>query len=291
MICPDYRLVFPSNGYDIADDVDAFFEHISSQSFADALPNNVRPDLRRIAVTGFSAGGHLVRLSMMRAYEESQNPNPRFVIRCNVPFFGMAGDYTVDWWTVERHEPAEPPLSSDDKQQAKLKTSAGVKHLHDKSLPEVSCASYTEGLEGNDIAKSRDHVWQWWAQHSTILDVLTGVDGLGVKLGKLPHEERVKALDSKMARAVPQIWYRSLRESQPKNFPPTLLVHGDRDEAVPYEESVNNLKDLEAAGLPAELITVKGGNHNMSVPETGERVSDWDEINARVVAFLERHLA
>lgn len=291
LICPDYRLVFPSNGFDIADDVDAFFDYITSSASADALPGNVRPDLSRVAVTGFSAGGHLTRLSMMRAFEESQKSNPRFVLRCNVPIVAMAGDYTLDWWTVERHEAAEPPLSDDDRQKAKVKSSEGVKHLQDKTLPEVSCASYTEGLEGHDIAVTREHVWPNWGHYSTILDTLTGIEGLGAKLGKLPHEERVKALDPKLARAIPQIWYRSLRDSKPANFPPTLLVHGTRDEAVPYEESVNNLKDLEAAGLPAELITVKGGNHNAEVPETGKRVAEWDEFNARIVAFFEKHLA
>ncbi|WP_457099532.1 alpha/beta hydrolase fold domain-containing protein [Microbacterium sp. P5_E9] len=43
--------------------------------------------------------------------------------------------------------------------------------------------------------------------------------------------------------------------------PPFLLVHGDADGVVPLSQSDQLLEVLEAAGVPAELLIVEGGDH------------------------------
>ena len=43
--------------------------------------------------------------------------------------------------------------------------------------------------------------------------------------------------------------------------PPTLLIHGDADDLVPYSQSVGYEAALKAAGVPTKLITVPGGKH------------------------------
>lgn len=45
------------------------------------------------------------------------------------------------------------------------------------------------------------------------------------------------------------------------DFPPTLLIHGDKDTDVPYEQSVNMAKKLEEYGVHSNLITVKNEGH------------------------------
>jgi acetyl esterase/lipase len=64
-----------------------------------------------------------------------------------------------------------------------------------------------------------------------------------------------------------------------KTYPPTLLLHGDNDTDVPYEQSVMMAKELERNGIQHELITMPGKGHvfdrNMGDPEiaaTFERV-------------------
>lgn len=56
-----------------------------------------------------------------------------------------------------------------------------------------------------------------------------------------------------------------------RGLPPFLLLHGDKDETVPYEQSVNFFAKLKAAKVPAEFITIKGGGHGMS---------NWNKINS-----------
>ena len=45
------------------------------------------------------------------------------------------------------------------------------------------------------------------------------------------------------------------------DVPPTILVHGDRDEVVSYENSTRLLEALRANGVDAELITYEGQGH------------------------------
>lgn len=44
-------------------------------------------------------------------------------------------------------------------------------------------------------------------------------------------------------------------------LPPILSIHGDMDPVVPYEQSVRLHQALSAAGVPNELVTIKGGGH------------------------------
>jgi alpha-L-fucosidase 2 len=68
-------------------------------------------------------------------------------------------------------------------------------------------------------------------------------------------------------------------------LPPFLLIHGNKDETVPYEQSVNFFAKLKAAGVPAEFITIEGGGHGMS---------SWRQLNsdytAQLVKWLNRTL-
>ncbi len=64
-------------------------------------------------------------------------------------------------------------------------------------------------------------------------------------------------------------------------LPPFLLLHGNKDETVPYEQSVNFLAKLKAAKVPAELITIEGGIHGMSA---------WNKINSDYAAQLVKWL-
>jgi alpha-L-fucosidase 2 len=76
-----------------------------------------------------------------------------------------------------------------------------------------------------------------------------------------------------------------LRDASPllrvkRGLPPILLVHGDGDKTVPYEQSARFLAKLREAGVPSELITIPGGPHGMLpwatiAPDFGDRVVAW----------------
>jgi alpha-L-fucosidase 2 len=76
-----------------------------------------------------------------------------------------------------------------------------------------------------------------------------------------------------------------MHDASPINFvkpglPPFLLLHGDADQTVAYQQSVEMQSRLRAAGVPCELITIKGGPHGMVpwsrlAPDFKDRVVAW----------------
>lgn len=48
-----------------------------------------------------------------------------------------------------------------------------------------------------------------------------------------------------------------------KDMPPFLLIHGSRDEDVPYSQSVEMCKKMSSVGASCELITIAGAPHGM----------------------------
>jgi len=60
--------------------------------------------------------------------------------------------------------------------------------------------------------------------------------------------------------------------------PPFLLVHGDKDEAVPYVLSEDMYKRLLEMNVPSKLITVEGGGHGPGVinsPDVKKEMLIW----------------
>ena len=53
-----------------------------------------------------------------------------------------------------------------------------------------------------------------------------------------------------------------------KNMPPYLLMHGSKDEDVPYEQSVEMCDKMKKAGARCELITIEDAPHGMDHWET-----------------------
>jgi acetyl esterase/lipase len=66
-----------------------------------------------------------------------------------------------------------------------------------------------------------------------------------------------------------------------KDVPPTLCIHGNADEVVPYEHSVQLVKALRQAGADAELIPVPNGGHGF---DRARMASLYEQI----WAFLDR---
>jgi len=62
--------------------------------------------------------------------------------------------------------------------------------------------------------------------------------------------------------------------------PPFLLVHGDADRIVPYEQAVTFRDALKKSGVDVTLLTIQGGGHGIGGPE----------VMRRVHLFFDRHL-
>ncbi|MEJ7643819.1 MAG: alpha/beta hydrolase [Chryseolinea sp.] len=68
-----------------------------------------------------------------------------------------------------------------------------------------------------------------------------------------------------------------------KNDPPFFIVHGEKDDAVPYQQSVLLQSYLDLAKVKNELTIVKGA------PHYGE-MFDVEEIRGKLFAFLEANM-
>jgi acetyl esterase/lipase len=67
-------------------------------------------------------------------------------------------------------------------------------------------------------------------------------------------------------------------------LPPTIMIHGDADDTVPYAHSVRLHAALDKAGVPNELLTIAGGKH-------GEfNHSQLETSYAHIWAFLGKYL-
>ncbi|MFL9484575.1 alpha/beta hydrolase fold domain-containing protein [Chitinophagaceae bacterium LWZ2-11] len=76
-----------------------------------------------------------------------------------------------------------------------------------------------------------------------------------------------KAKDETFARSVSPIYYVT------KNSPPTIIIHGDADPTVPYQQSVKLHQKFVDAGVKTEFITVPGGKHGGFPKEENSKVN------------------
>ena len=71
--------------------------------------------------------------------------------------------------------------------------------------------------------------------------------------------------------------------------PPFLLIHGDRDEVVPVEQSQLMYDRLLESNVPAQLVIVRNGRHSMTALD-GSATPTWVEINQIIQDFLTQSL-
>jgi acetyl esterase/lipase len=70
-------------------------------------------------------------------------------------------------------------------------------------------------------------------------------------------------------------------------YPPALLLHGDQDTDVPYEQSLEMARALERGGIQHELVTVQGAGHGF---DDDGRDPEVRRVFERVAGFLEERL-
>jgi acetyl esterase/lipase len=72
--------------------------------------------------------------------------------------------------------------------------------------------------------------------------------------------------------------------------PPALLLHGDADSTVPYQQSVAMEAALRGANVPVKLVRVPGGEHGADFGIAGKPHQQLPEILAEMVSWLDRYL-
>lgn len=69
---------------------------------------------------------------------------------------------------------------------------------------------------------------------------------------------------------------------------PVLTIMGDKDPIVPYAQGVALRDALNQAGVPNQLVTIRGGGHGSTTPYAWTREQNL-EAQTAVFSFLEKH--
>lgn len=73
--------------------------------------------------------------------------------------------------------------------------------------------------------------------------------------------------------------------------PPFLIIHGTRDETVPYEQAERLHRALLAAGADTQLLPIAGGHHNLRRDPYARYAGQvWHNVASEAARFFRRHL-
>ena len=270
-VSADYRLVYPSTLLDVIIDVKALFAFLAdSDSSSEAtrthpFPSGTKVDLARIVVAGGSAGAYPARAAALYA-----RPRPAALLS----LFGLGGAVLADRWVL--------PCNT--------QTSSGGGELEAPALGQCPPAPIAEapvtlqpdGTMADEFGRL-PLLGSWWTR-GEMLDYLLGERGVGVVLKARPEAERLAALPERARPAVLDAWVDGA-------FPPTFLVHGDADVAVPIEESEVTFERLREFGVRTELVRVLGGTHGLMTGTVPPRVMpEALEAYARGMDFIEEEM-
>jgi acetyl esterase/lipase len=75
-----------------------------------------------------------------------------------------------------------------------------------------------------------------------------------------------------------------------KDAPPLLLVHGEKDEGVPFDQSVRMAEAFRRRSLPVDLIALKNGGHDFQQAGSDPLSPSVEVIHQKTVDFFRRYL-
>lgn len=216
----------------------------------------------QLYLSGFSGGGYPLRLAAILAAEEKRKNIPRFTVRGWVSFFGMGGDFLLDYWLTPRSSVTKRLLGSDHDVSETERWTETLQEWYSADT-EFSDLPYTEGLSGH--VPTRGRVWESLHGLACFNDAVTGDRGFSRRLAALPYSERPAAVPESCRAVYPQLYFESGASSLGEALPPCLLIHGDSDDVVPYEETLRTFAALKAAAAGVEVLTIPGADHDLCV--------------------------
>ncbi|KAI9058266.1 alpha/beta-hydrolase [Trametes sanguinea] len=293
-ISVDYRLIPPSTGHDILEDIQDLFRFLGDDingaiqnewPAQSRLGHSFRINKHAIAVSGSSAGGLCAYLAAMHA-----SPRPKAVLS----LYGMGGDMVTPHYLSPKFVPFFRGREILDPQ-------GFTEYLYPEStkLPTIadSPLAYhppTYRIPGYP-ANPRMLLGRLYLQLGTFLDYYTGCHNpsLSASLRDLlsANDQHVD-LQCSASRSIPET-HRLLfpQYSVSAGFPPTLLIHGSADTAVLVGESQNLHNLLLGIGTRSELVIVEGKEHSFDYePTADEEFGQPGGLFDRVAKFIEETL-
>ncbi|MGA8150906.1 MAG: alpha/beta hydrolase [Terriglobales bacterium] len=151
----------------------------------------------------------------------------------------------------------------------------------------VATANQTAGLEGVGG-------WQNVSSKVQAASAYYGVSDFTV--GAMQFQHHTGQVVVKLFRGTEKEKPELYRKASPilyvsKDDPPLLLVHGEEDELVPFDQSVRMAEAYRRAGLPVEFVAVKNAGHDFEHVGTAPVSPSVEIIHQKTIDFFKRHLA
>jgi len=271
-ISADYRLLPPSTGHDVLEDVVDLFAFLACTQALGA----VQIDSTRLAVAGSSAGGLCVFLAAVHA-----KPRPCAVLS----IYGMGAElFSPHFLSPKtRHffrglEILDPARFSEFLYPAS------------SSLAPIaqSPPRFTPGPPSMPL-NLRQPLTRLWLQLGTYLDYWTGLHEPSISealRGLLPAEdEDISVADATLAAALPlsqhALFPQLLVNSE---WPPVLFIHGSEDSAVLPQSSRAMHTRLLHSKVQSSLRIVEGSEHSFDLGSGAEEA--FGELFNEAVEFL-----
>ncbi|KAL7270238.1 hypothetical protein RUND412_007068 [Rhizina undulata] len=269
-ISADYRLLCPSTGHDILEDVKILFTFIS-KNLNDLLAATSPSCFQRLspshlAVAGASAGAYPARLAAAFA-----TPRPKALFS----LYGTGGNLLSPFYLPDPREDkiylGGCKIFMDPTPEEKLLLK-----------PLADCPMDLSIEESQHIPGYRARLLELYCkllQSCTYLDALTGIPGFSQVLREA--EDKEAAIPEEVRVLFPQLHINA-------EFPATFLVHGTADKAVCFEESKYMVKQLMEKGVTHELVTAENMGHQFDEYMNSDV---WDRYMGGVVPFLSAYIA
>jgi acetyl esterase/lipase len=147
----------------------------------------------------------------------------------------------------------------------------------------VATADRNAGLEGTG----------GWQNVSSKVQAVTSYYGVSDFTARFPRE--TDQFIEKFLRGTEKEKAQLYRKASPifyvsKDDPPLLIVHGDKDNSVPFDQSVRMIEAYRRLGLHVELIAVKNAGHDFEQIGRAAISPSVELIHQRTTDFFKRYL-
>ncbi|KAF9530285.1 alpha/beta-hydrolase [Crepidotus variabilis] len=274
----DHQLMPAATGHDIVQDMKDLFSFIKEKEIS-GLGKCIRVDADKIVVAGSSAGGLLAFLAGIHC-----TPRPKAVISC----FGMGGDMLIPAYFTPKTKPffMSRPLQDPG---SFLDFTYPFQQERPGPISDSPIGFNPPNHERPGAPSTRRQmVVSMYLQLGTWLDYYTGAHDPSLSQNLL-HAAQSEAGLKKLRDYIPAE-HRPLfpQLNVDSSFPPTFMIHGNKDTAVLIDESCNLKTSLEKAGVPVKLIEVEGQEHFFDImPGSAEKYKkEFEQVKAFLVQIL-----
>lgn len=263
-ISADYRLLLPSTGYDILEDINSLFNYISATLSASLTTHRIDPN--RIFVSGHSGGAYIACQAALHGI-----PKPKALFSIS----GQGGELLMPYYFTPK-----PFLQK--KMLGVYKKYANPDSNEFKSLKPCSDFHWSWPSSKNEDASpgTRPFLSNLASHTGTRLDFLTGKPGLCDTLRSAFMADETVDLSALVPDDV-KVLFPELQITS--SFPPSFIVHGTGDKSVMVRESEKTARDLGRCGVECRLVLVENWGH-------GYNAGIYERWIKDVIPFFEKQI-